>query len=121
MGKSTHTPIWLQDWRVRPGASAEIAIQPGFNAAGYVFDGCVEFSRDTVSVERGQMAVFGGGDRLSISAAAGGTGGRFLLFGGASLNEPVARHGPFVMNHHEELVAAFEDYQSGRMGRILRS
>jgi redox-sensitive bicupin YhaK (pirin superfamily) len=37
------------------------------------------------------------------------------------LREPVARHGPFVMNTEKELVQAFEDYQSGRMGEITRT
>jgi quercetin 2,3-dioxygenase len=116
----THTPIWLQDWRVRPGASAEIKIDPDFNAAAYVFEGSVGFTRDVVQVERGQMAVFGAGDHLTISGGAGDTGGRFLLLGGEPINEPVARYGPFVMNTRDELKAAFEDYQSGRMGKIQR-
>jgi redox-sensitive bicupin YhaK (pirin superfamily) len=34
------------------------------------------------------------------------------------LREPVARYGPFVMNTKDELVEAFEDYRSGRMGQI---
>jgi redox-sensitive bicupin YhaK (pirin superfamily) len=34
------------------------------------------------------------------------------------LREPVARYGPFVMNTRDELVEAFDDYQSGRMGQI---
>jgi len=30
----------------------------------------------------------------------------------------VAWAGPFVMNTREEVLAAFEDYQAGRLGRI---
>ena len=41
-----------------------------------------------------------------------------LLFGGVPLNEPVVRYGPFVMNHREEIVQAFEDFKSGRLGAI---
>ena len=116
----THTPIWLQDWRVKPGASVAIDIEPGFNAAAYVFGGQILFSTQDVPVARGQMALFGAGGRLKISAAANGEGGRFLLLGGEPINEPVARYGPFVMNTRDELVAAFDDYESGRMGVIRR-
>jgi redox-sensitive bicupin YhaK (pirin superfamily) len=41
-----------------------------------------------------------------------------LLIAGAPLNEPVARYGPFVMNTHDEIRQAIEDYQLGRMGVI---
>ena len=116
----THTPIWLQDWRVKPGASVAIDVEPCFNAAAYVFGGQILFSTQDVPVARGQMALFGAGGRLKISAAANGEGGRFLLLGGEPINEPVARYGPFVMNTRDELVAAFDDYESGRMGVIRR-
>jgi redox-sensitive bicupin YhaK (pirin superfamily) len=114
----THTPIWLQDWRVSPGAAAEIAIDPSFNVAAYVFDGAVCFGPDKVDVARGQMAVFGRGETLAVHS--GDAAGRFLLLAGEPLNEPVSRYGPFVMNSHDELVAAVEDYQSGKMGAIRR-
>ena len=41
-----------------------------------------------------------------------------LVVSGVPLREPVARYGPFVMNTRDELVQAFDDYQSGAMGRI---
>lgn len=116
----THTPIWLQDWRLQKGASVHLPIEPCFNAAVYVFDGIACFGPDKTPVHRGQMAVFGPGDELLMHAAPAGGSGRFLLLAGEPINEPVARYGPFVMNTDDELMAAFEDYQSGRMGRIER-
>ncbi len=41
-----------------------------------------------------------------------------LVIAGVPLNEPIARHGPFVMNTQQEIQQAFMDYQSGKLGRI---
>ena len=42
------------------------------------------------------------------------TGVRFLLISGAPLREPVAWHGPIVMNTRAELQEAFRELNSGR-------
>lgn len=115
----TATPVWLQDWRVDAGAEAELATPAGFNLAAYVFEGAVDLGAPTKTVEDGQMALFGPGDRLRVAGGEGG--GRFLLLGGDPIGEPVARYGPFVMNTRDEIVQAMQDFQAGRMGRIERS
>ena len=38
------------------------------------------------------------------------------MLAGKPLNEPIAAHGPFVLNEKAELYKAFEDYQSGKNG-----
>ena len=37
---------------------------------------------------------------------------------GEPLNEPVVAQGPFAMNTRDEIRAAIQDYQSGRMGKL---
>ena len=41
-----------------------------------------------------------------------------LLLGGRPIGEPISWYGPFVMNTHDEIVQAIEDYHAGRMGQI---
>ena len=54
---------------------------------------------------------FGTGDAVTVQA--GPEGVRFLLISGAPIAEPVAWHGPIVMNTREELQQAFKDLRNG--------
>ena len=54
---------------------------------------------------------FGSGDEVTVQA--GPEGIRFLLISGAPINEPVAWHGPIVMNTHAELRQAIADLNNG--------
>lgn len=40
---------------------------------------------------------------------------RYLVIAGKPLNEPIAQHGPFVMNTREELQQAVADFHSGKL------
>ncbi len=54
---------------------------------------------------------FGTGDEVTVQA--GEEGIRFLLISGAPLEEPVAWHGPIVMNTQEELRTAMRELRNG--------
>ena len=54
---------------------------------------------------------FGPGDEVTVQA--GPDGVRFLLISGAPLQEPVAWHGPIVMNTQAELRQAMAELQNG--------
>ena len=117
----THTPIVYQDWSLAPEGDVTVAIGPEHRALAYVFEGDVLIGERGGGrvVADGQMALLGAGDSVRLRGTAGG--GRLLLLAGVPLDEPIARYGPFVMNNDSELVAAFQDYQSGRMGEITRT
>jgi len=54
---------------------------------------------------------FGSGDEVTVQA--GNQGIRFLLISGAPLEEPVAWHGPIVMNTKDEIRQAMRDLNNG--------
>ena len=49
----------------------------------------------------------------SVTVQAGENGIRFLLISGKPIEEPIAWHGPIVMNTQEELMQAFKELRNG--------
>jgi quercetin 2,3-dioxygenase len=113
----THTPISLVHATISAGARVRLPWGADFNALGYVLSGRGSAGPDGRPVRMGQLAVFGPGDALTVTAAPSGDLD-ILLLGGEPIREPVAAYGPFVMNTRAELVQAFEDYQAGRLGSV---
>jgi hypothetical protein len=103
-------PTYL-DIALEPGKSFEHAVSRDHNAFVYVYQGVVHVDGEDV-VPKGDLLVFGPGDAIRVTA--GSAAVRLILVAGRPLNEPVARHGPFVMNTREEIMQAFADYQAGK-------
>ena len=121
----------LLDVTVPAGKKKVLRVDTRANALAYVFVGSGTF-RDAsapvgIKVEkefRGQelnirdmtgnrtLVRFGSGDEITIQA--GNEGIRFLLMTGRPIQEPVAWHGPIVMNTQEELRQAFRELQTGK-------
>ena len=83
----------------------------------HVFDG--EVTVNDQKVISGQMVVFErttGAVKISTDVA-NVKSAQVLILGGAPLNEPVVRYGPFVMNTRQEIVDAVNDYQNGVLVR----
>jgi redox-sensitive bicupin YhaK (pirin superfamily) len=115
----TLTPIVYQDWSLEPEADVTLPIDAEQRVLVYVFQGDVRVGSQEKPVADGQLAVLGAGDTVRLRG--GQSRARLLLLGGVPLGEPVARYGPFVMNSEREILQAFDDYRSGRMGEITRT
>jgi redox-sensitive bicupin YhaK (pirin superfamily) len=119
----TYTPITYLHATVAPGARLTLPWPRDFNALVYALSGRGTAGPDGRPVDEGQLAVFGHGDALTVTAAdsqplASRAGWEILVLGGLPIREPVARYGPFVMNTREEIIEAFQDFQAGRMGTV---
>jgi redox-sensitive bicupin YhaK (pirin superfamily) len=119
---STHTPMAMVHATVAPGGELNLPWRRDFNALVYVMSGDGFVGPEQTPIGTGQLGVLGHGDALRLSAAPSqqdryAAGLDVVILGGLPIREPVAWAGPFVMNNRAELVQAFEDYQSGRLGQ----
>jgi redox-sensitive bicupin YhaK (pirin superfamily) len=122
-------PIYL-DISVPPGVRKVIPVETTRHAFAYVFAGAGSF-RDA-SAPRGVLTdttgeidesavldvsgnrtliLFDRGDEVVVQA--GPEGVRFLLVSGKPLEEPIAWHGPIVMNTQDELRRAMQELRDG--------
>lgn len=99
------------------GATFRDEVSAGHTAFAYLDRGRVGFGQgtDVEWLDGPGLVVFGPGD--FVRAEGGDAGGRFLLAAARRLDEPIARHGPFVMNTADEIQQALADLRSGRFIR----
>jgi redox-sensitive bicupin YhaK (pirin superfamily) len=117
----TRIPIVYQDWKLKPGASVELALPADHQGFVYVFSGEARVGELGTAVPDGSLAQLSPGVTLSLGVPdSAAHAARLLLCAGAPLHEPVARYGPFVMNTADEIAQAIDDYRAGRMGEIAR-
>lgn len=111
----TFTSIDVWDIRLNAGKNLTLDLHEGRNAALVVLHGTVQVN-GREQVEQGQLALFErAGDQLSLQA---NTDAVVLLLSGEPIDEPIVGHGPFVMNSEQDIHQAFNDFHSGRFGRM---
>lgn len=98
------------DVEVPDGATFTEALPAGHAGFVVVHEGTVAFGGTQVTGVG--LAQLGDGDAVEFTAVGGPA--KALVIAGRPLREPVAWHGPFVMNTHAELIAAIDDFQTGR-------
>jgi quercetin 2,3-dioxygenase len=106
-GIATH-PLFF-DITLPPGARMSQNIPDDYQVILLVVSGAVRIGEQFVAQDN--MAKLGAGDVLIVNAE---TASQCLMIAAARIHEPIARHGPFVMNNKEEIMQAMDDFRRGR-------
>lgn len=118
----SHTPIVITHLTLLPGAQIDIPWREDFNALAYVLSGKGSIGPDGHPIQTGQNVVLVNGNVLRIAAHSSqetrSPNLEMFIIGGVPLREPVVQYGPFVMNTRDEIMQAYEDFQTGRFGQI---
>lgn len=109
---NAHTTPLFMDVTLAGNQAFEQSVPTSHSCFVYVIDGELLVANEEDRLSQGTLGILEGGTTVAIETGDNGT--RFLLVAAKSLNEPVARGGPFVMNSREEVMQAFHDYQAGK-------
>lgn len=101
-------PTYL-DVALSPGVNFTTNIASDHTAFAYLYFGDGDFGGTLTAATK--LLIFGEGE--SIQVKADNAGAKFLLISGKPLGEPIARHGPFVMNTQQEIMEALKDLREG--------
>jgi quercetin 2,3-dioxygenase len=103
-------------WTIEMAADAQWVLPaavPGLNRVLYLFDGQTFTIDDQLIPTNTANQVR---SEASLTLKSGEQPAQLLMLQGRPIGEPVAQHGPFVMNSSDEIRQAMTDYQRTRFG-----
>ena len=111
----TFSPINMYELNGPANAKLEIPLAEGSNTLVFQLSG--RSSIEEKLLNKGNLAILSrSGNSLNLELE---EESKVMILNGEPLGEPVAAHGPFVMNTRQELMEAFRDFQEGKMGQLV--
>ncbi|MBP9196717.1 MAG: pirin family protein [Saprospiraceae bacterium] len=112
----TFSAVNLFNAKMKAAAEEMFTFPQDFNTSLLVIDGEIMVN-DTSKVVRDHFVLFeNDGETFEIKALKESI---VLILSGAPIDEPIAAHGPFVMNTRAEIMQAFDDYHAGKFGSLV--
>lgn len=100
------------DIELPENAEVTIPVAADHTVFAYLYEGVARFdAAEKDPLLTGQGVAFGRGDYIRVQTT--GSKARFILIAGKPIGEPVAWHGPIVMNTEAELNDAFSELRNG--------
>lgn len=112
---STFTPVHLMNAKLKKGAKADFSFPAHYNTALLVIEGSIVVNGTEQAPLDHFVLMENDGENFLFEASEDAV---VLVLSGEPINEPIAAHGPFVMNTRQELVQAFNDFNNGKFGYL---
>ena len=111
----TFTPIQMYNARIKKGATLTLNLPETFNTGVLVVEGKAKVNAVAEAPADHFVLFKNDGETITLEALEDSI---LLVLSGQPINEPIAPYGPFVMNTREELIQAYEDFNSGKFGQL---
>ena len=112
---STFTPMALMNARLNAGGKADFEFPVAWNTAALIVEGRVIVNGSEKAPSDNFILFKNDGEKFTIEAEEDAI---VLILSGEPIAEPIAAHGPFVMNTRTEIYQAFEDVENGKFGHL---
>jgi redox-sensitive bicupin YhaK (pirin superfamily) len=111
----TFTPIQMYNAHLKKGASIDFKLPANYNTGILVIEGSVKINgKNTAPVDH--FVLFNNdGEDISITADENSI---LLVLSGEPIYEPVMAYGPFLMNNKQEIIQAYDDFNTGKFGYL---
>lgn len=80
-----------------------------------IIEGKIRVNGDTDVPTDNFVLMANDGEKFSVKATEDAI---VLVLSGEPIDEPIAAHGPFVMNTRQEILQAFDDFNKGKFGHL---
>jgi quercetin 2,3-dioxygenase len=111
----TRTPMQVWDLRLAAGGRIDLPVPDGWTTMVVVLRGTVVVNQRETARDAELVLLERAGRGLALEAHGEAT---IVLLAGEPIDEPIAGHGPFVMNTEAEIRQAMHDFSAGRFGRL---
>ncbi|MGV6862537.1 MAG: pirin family protein [Putridiphycobacter sp.] len=112
---STFSPINMFNVIGKAHAKFEFDFPENYNTALLVLEGEIKINNKEILHLNHFALMANDGTNFEIETL---EDSKILVLSGEPINEPIAAHGPFVMNTRAELIQAFDDFNNGKFGYL---
>ena len=109
---TSFTPIEMYNARLKKGAKVHFSLPQNYNTGFVIIEGAVIVNEKTVGTDHFVLFANDGTD-IYVEATEDAI---VLILSGEPIHEPIVPYGPFVMNSKQEIVEAYDDWNSGKFG-----